>query len=177
MSAQITTDPQLMYLHNPDLCQDQWKKCPTQIIPWRSWFSRTFPDIVTPLRVNIISHVWALTVKVALGRIHNIFATCSGAPPTTASCQLAALPQHSHNCCGYLQQVPSGRLATSCVATTCCQSWTCPNSRNMLRMLRECCESPQQGAQVYVAGDWQQICSLLWETCCQSIVSVDLRSP
>ncbi len=83
------------------------------------------------------------------------FATCSG-----QQCPHVNLPQHSHNC----SEVRSGWLATSCVATTCCQSWTCPNS-------------PQQGAQVYVVGDWQQIYSLLWETCCQSVVSVDLRPP
>ncbi len=115
--------------------------------------------------------------KVASGRTHNIVATCCGTPATTASCQLAALPQHTHNCCEYSQQVRSGRLATSFVATTCCQSWTCPNSRNMLRMLWECFESPLRGAQVYVLGDWQQMCGLLWETCCQSVVSVDPRPP
>ncbi len=85
------------------------------------------------------------------------------------SATLSQLWVSTHNRCAQVDW-------QSCLATTCCQSWTCPNSRNMLRMLRECCESPHQGAQVYVAGDWQQIYSMLWETCCQSVVS-DLRPP
>ncbi len=38
-------------------------------------------------------------------------------------------------------------------------------------------KGPKGGLRSTLTTDWQQICNLLWETCCQSVVSVDLRPP
>ncbi len=79
----------------------------------------TVPEEILRHQPVIFNHV---QVKVASGRTHYIFTTCSGAPATVPSCQLAALPQHSHNCSEYSQLV----LATGALRSTgnklCCHT-------------------------------------------------------
>ncbi len=105
----------------------------------------------------VLMVVWLL--KVASGRTHNIlFATCCEALAPVTSCQLAVLPQNTHNCCGYSKQVRSGRLATSC---GCCESVANLHYKVYRSILWETCNRPIDG--------------MLWETFCQTVVSVDLR--
>ena len=90
-------------------------------------------------------------------------ATCSETLATGCSGLHATHPQQICICCEYSQQVRSGRLATTCCHNmlpelNVSQLWQ--HVADVVRVLRV-------AAQVYVAGDWQHVCGLLWETCCQ----------